>query len=70
MADMNEARTAAGLAKFGEPSSDKQKLPPNPTLKETVNATNLWNEICTIITTVSLVIPAFGNLFRQSKSCR
>ncbi|CDJ41977.1 SAG family member, partial [Eimeria tenella] len=51
LADMNEVRTVAGLAKFGEPSSDKQKLPPNPTLKETVNATNLWNEICTIITT-------------------
>ncbi|CDJ41978.1 SAG family member [Eimeria tenella] len=49
LADMNEARTAAGLAKFGEPSSDKQKLPSSPTLKETVNATNLWNEICKII---------------------
>ncbi|CDJ70108.1 SAG family member [Eimeria necatrix] len=50
LADMNEARTAAGLAKFGEPSSEKQKLPPSPLLKETVDPTNLWNQICKIIT--------------------
>ncbi|CDJ70109.1 SAG family member [Eimeria necatrix] len=51
LAEMNEARTAAGLAQFEEASNDKQKLPQSTTLKEAINAGTLWNEICTIITT-------------------
>ncbi|CDJ66915.1 SAG family member [Eimeria necatrix] len=33
LADMNEVRTAAGLAQFKEPSNDTQKLPPHTTPK-------------------------------------
>ncbi|CDJ70112.1 SAG family member [Eimeria necatrix] len=50
LADMNEARTAAGLDEFKEASTAEQTLPQSSSSGKAINADTLWKEICKIIT--------------------
>lgn len=53
LAEMNEARTAAGLAEFKPASEETQVLPQHSGTVMKISAETLWNEICKKIMVVS-----------------